>query len=132
MTATKSETGTAGRSGAATPGWATRIAGREAYRRERMLPRLIAVGPEEIADDTASGRSAVLRRLLRALRGERMRGRAGHWSYSLDRHVGLVQAAAAERRALARQRVRECAAIPGAPAGAASRLGPADRRGDDG
>ncbi len=71
------------------------------WERERMLPRLVAVGPEELADDGRSGRLTILRRILSALRGERARGRAGHWSYSLDRHIGLVQALAAERRALA-------------------------------
>lgn len=68
------------------------------WDRRRMLPRLIAVGPEELADEGPEGRLEVIRRLHRALRGERMRGRAGHWSYSLDRHVGLVRALAAERR----------------------------------
>jgi hypothetical protein len=66
-----------------------------------MLPRLIPVGPEELADDGREGHLAILRRLTTALRGERARGRAGHWSYSLDRHIGLVQATAAERRLLA-------------------------------
>lgn len=73
--------------------------GMEAYVRERMLPRLIPVGPDEIADASRDGRLVILRRLAVALRGERTRGRAGHWSYSLDRHIGLVQAMAAERRA---------------------------------
>jgi hypothetical protein len=68
------------------------------WSRDRLLPRLIGIGPEEIADTSRAGRLAVLKRLLRALRGERMRGRAGHWSYSLDRHIGLVRAVAAERR----------------------------------
>ncbi len=71
------------------------------WDRTRMLPRLIAVGPEELADLSREGRAAIVRRLLRALRGERVRGRAGHWSYSLDRHIGLVQALAAERASLA-------------------------------
>lgn len=70
------------------------------WRRETMLPRLLPIGPEEIADLSPEGRLAVLRRIVRALRGERVRGRAGHWSYSLDRHLGLLQALAAERRAL--------------------------------
>jgi hypothetical protein len=72
------------------------------WQREKMLPRLIGVGPEEIADRSGGGRSRILRRLMSALRSERMRGRAGHWSYSLDRHVGLVQAVEAERGALRR------------------------------
>ena len=73
----------------------------EVWDRNRMLPRLIPVGPDELADDSREGRLAILRRLTTALRGERVRGRAGHWSYSLDRHIGLVQASAAERRLLA-------------------------------
>ena len=77
------------------------IAAIERWDRDRMLPRLIPVGPEELADDSREGRLEILRRLASALRGERVRGRAGHWSYSLDRHVGLVQAQAAELRLLA-------------------------------
>ena len=75
-------------------------AGMESWVRERMLPRLVPLTPDEIADRTRSGRLRVLTALLRALRGERMRGRSGHWSYSLDRHIGLVQAVAAERAAI--------------------------------
>ncbi len=70
------------------------------FRREVMLPRLIPVGPEEIADCTLAGRSRIVERLAKALRGERVRGRAGHWTYSLDRHIGLLQAYRAERTAL--------------------------------
>ena len=71
-----------------------------AWDRATMLPRLIPVGSEEIADESRDGRLAIMARLARALRGERVRGRAGHWSYSLDRHIGLVQAMAAERAML--------------------------------
>ncbi len=74
-------------------------AGAEAYERERHLARVIAVGPEEIADRSSAGRAAILRKLARALRAERMRGRAGHWSYDLNRHIALSQAYAAEREA---------------------------------
>ena len=73
----------------------------DGWDRTLMLPRLIPVGPEELADDGRDGRRAILRRLAAALRSERMRGRAGHWSYSLDRHIGLVQALAAEQRLMA-------------------------------
>ena len=78
-------------------GAAAAIAG---WDRRRMLPRLIPVGPEELGDESREGRAVIVGRLMRALRGERVRGRAGHWSYSLDRHIGLVQALAAERRGL--------------------------------
>lgn len=71
-----------------------------AYDRRRMLPRLIGAGPDLIADETRAGRLRIVKMLGRALRGERGRGRAGHWTYSLDRHVGLVQALRAEASAL--------------------------------
>lgn len=69
----------------------------EHYDRARHLPRLIPVGPADVADDSPGGRRAILARLARALRAERNRGRAGHWTYDLNRHVGLAQAYAAER-----------------------------------
>lgn len=71
--------------------------GARLYERARMLPRLIPVGPDEIGDESPAGRRHILRMLARALRGERRRGRAGHWTYSLDRHIGLMQAFRAER-----------------------------------
>jgi Family of unknown function (DUF6477) len=74
--------------------------GADAYDRDRMLPRLLPVGPDEIGNVSIGGRLAIVRRLAKALRGERARGRAGHWTYSLDRHVGLHQAFAAETTAL--------------------------------
>jgi hypothetical protein len=75
----------------------TVAAGREAYDRERHLPRIIPVGPEELADRSEQGRTLILRKLARALRAERNRGRAGHWTYDLNRHIALSQAYAAER-----------------------------------
>jgi hypothetical protein len=75
-------------------------AGADAYDRGRHLPRLIPVGPDEIADRSTTARRAILAKLARALRAERNRGRAGHWTYDLNRHIGLKQAYVAERRAL--------------------------------
>jgi hypothetical protein len=74
--------------------------GVEAYDRDRHLPRLIPIGPAELADQRPEARRAVLARLARALRAERNRGRAGHWTYDLNRHIGLKQAYEAERRLL--------------------------------
>ena len=76
-------------------------AGVEAYDRDRHLPRLLPVTPEEVADDSPEARRRIVARLARALRAERNRGRAGHWTYDLNRHIGLRQAYAAERRRLA-------------------------------
>ncbi|MCE1235067.1 MAG: hypothetical protein LWW93_01800 [Hyphomicrobiales bacterium] len=72
---------------------------RDEAERARLLPRLTPLTPDELTDRSPSGRRHVLDRLTRALAAERRRGRAGHWSYSLARHVGLVEALAAERAA---------------------------------
>jgi hypothetical protein len=77
---------------------AVTAAGLEAYVRERHLPRVLPVGPDEIADDSIAGRRRIVARLARALRAERMRGRGGHWTYDLNRHIALRQAYLAERR----------------------------------
>jgi hypothetical protein len=76
--------------------------GAEHYDRALHLPRVLAVGPKEVADESEPGRRAILRRLARALRAERNRGRAGHWTYDLNRHIALAQAYTAERAALRR------------------------------
>lgn len=75
-------------------------AGALLYERERMLARLVAVTPDEVADRSLPGQRRLVERLARALREERRRGQAGHWTYDLNRHIGLMQALAAERRLL--------------------------------
>jgi hypothetical protein len=75
-------------------------AGSEAYNREKHLPRLLPLLPSEIADLTSAARRRIVARLARALRAERMRGRSGHWTYDLNRHIALSQAYRAERQQL--------------------------------
>ena len=75
-------------------------AGAAAYDRARCLPGLIRIDAADIGDDEAAVRS-VLSRLKRALRVERTRGRAGHWTYDLNRHIALRQAYDAEAERLA-------------------------------
>lgn len=67
-----------------------------AYVRSRDLPRLLPLWPHELQDLTEEGRRRVLARLRRALRTERRRARANHWSYDLNRHLGLLSAYKAE------------------------------------
>ena len=67
-------------------------AGAAAYVRSRDLPRLLALWPHEIEDRTELGRRCLLAKLRRALRTERRRARAGHWSYDLNRHLALLSA----------------------------------------
>jgi hypothetical protein len=75
--------------------------GAATYDRRRHLARLIPLLPGELEDARPSARRAILARLARALRAERNRGRAGHWTYDLNRHIALKQAYAAERARLA-------------------------------
>jgi hypothetical protein len=75
-------------------------AGVEHYDRERDLRRLIRATSAELTGTDAATRRALLARLARALRAERMRGRAGHWTYDLNRHIALRQAYEAERALL--------------------------------
>jgi hypothetical protein len=63
-----------------------------AYVRDRDLPGLIALWPQELADQSQKGSLLILSKLRRALRGERRRAYAGHWSYDLNRHLGLMSA----------------------------------------
>lgn len=72
--------------------------GSDSYDRSRHLARLLPIGPEEIADESPAARRAILAKLSRALRAERNRGRSGHWTYDLNRHLALSQAYAAESR----------------------------------
>jgi hypothetical protein len=67
-------------------------AGSGCYLRARDLPRLIALWPHELADQSPEGSLLILSKLRRALRAERRRALAGHWSYELNRHLGLMTA----------------------------------------
>lgn len=68
--------------------------------RRLYLPRVLAIGPEDIDDPSEQAARRVVLRLASALRAERTRGRAGHWTYDLSRHLALMQAYKAERRRL--------------------------------
>jgi hypothetical protein len=65
----------------ARPGWTAQAptAGR-AYDRRVELPRVLPLWPHEIEDETPDGRQRIVAKLRRALRAERRRGIAGHWT----------------------------------------------------
>ena len=99
---------------AATEGVAATLGARGAgYQRARTLPRLIAIEPRELDIPGPALDEAIRTRLERALRAERGRGRAGHWTYDLNRHLALLQALSAEeastRRSDAERRRRSAA-----------------------
>jgi hypothetical protein len=68
--------------------------------RGRTLPRLLPLWPDQIADTSLAGRRRIMALMQRALRAERCRGRAGHWTYDLARHAALHRAYTRERAAL--------------------------------
>lgn len=70
----------------------------EAYDRRRILPRLIALDPADLDREGAQLDATIRERLARALRAERRSGRAGSWTYDLNRHLALLQAIAAEAK----------------------------------
>jgi hypothetical protein len=71
-------------------------AGARLYSRPRDLPKLIALWPHELADESSKGNLYILEKLRRALCAERRRALSGHWSYDLNRHLGLLSAYKAE------------------------------------
>lgn len=89
-------------------------AGSGCYLRARDLPRLIALWPQELADQSPEGSLLILSKLRRALRAERRRALAGHWSYELNRHLGLMTAYKAELGLMRRAKLRLRRTGPGA------------------
>ena len=63
---------------------------RPALDRRTALSRVLGLWPQELDDLSAAGRQSIVDRLRRALRAERRRGIAGHWTYDLARHVELL------------------------------------------
>ncbi len=55
------------------------------------LAAILPLWPHELADESPRGHRLVLAKLRRALRAERRRGIAGHWTYDLARHVELLR-----------------------------------------
>ncbi len=72
------------------------------YLRARDLPRLLPLWPHEIEIASIAEHARLLARIRRALRMERQRGIAGHWTYDLARHAQLLSAYRAETAAYSR------------------------------
>lgn len=69
-------------------------------KRAAELARLLPLWPREIADTSREGRVRLVAKLHRALKAERRRGLAGHWTYDLARHAALLAAWRRERALL--------------------------------
>ncbi len=74
--------------------------GTQAYCRGDHLNGLIGVKPEDLFDRRECTTLVLIARLEAALRSERARARAGHWSYSFTKHMGLIRALRAEQATL--------------------------------
>lgn len=70
---------------------------RPAFDREAALARLVPMWPHLLRDESPATRQYIIARLERALRAERQKGRAGHWTYDLNRHQALAELLAFER-----------------------------------
>ncbi len=78
--------------------------------RRAELQRLLPLWPHELADLSLNGRRRILQFLARALREERRRCTAGHWTYDLARHAALARHMKWERGELEKlQRARSLA-----------------------
>lgn len=64
---------------------------RRPYERRTDLPRLLPLDPLDLDDESPQGRRRLLAKLRRALRAERRRGIAGHWTYDLARDAELLR-----------------------------------------
>lgn len=80
--------------------------GGESSAAKRIFGPMVDAGASAYADESLEGRQRILAKLRRALRAERRRALAGHWSYDLNRHLGLLSAYKGELGAL-RARRRE-------------------------
>jgi hypothetical protein len=75
-------------------------ASKREYRRAQQLPALLKLWPHDLDDYPYPGTLKLVAMLRRALRAERIRARAGHWAYDLNRHLALIEALKAERSRL--------------------------------
>jgi hypothetical protein len=71
--------------------------------RRAALGRLLPLWPHELEDQGVSARLRIIARLRKALRAERRRGLAGHWTYDLARHVELLRLYRAELTTVRKQ-----------------------------
>ena len=70
------------------------------YVRAKSLVRVLPLMAGACEGPEPETTRAIVRRLAQALRRERRLGRAGHWTYDLNRHMALAQAWKAESEAL--------------------------------
>ena len=72
----------------------------QAFQRETELPKLIGLWPSDLGDYSAEGTAKIIALLRWTLRQQRQRGRSGHWTYDLSRHIALHEALKVEEARL--------------------------------
>ena len=73
------------------------------YDRQKDLPRLIPLWPEDLKDDTEIGTKKIIEKIYIALQVERRKAKTSHWSYNLTKHIGLLVALKAEKKKHAKE-----------------------------
>ena len=61
------------------------------YDRKRLLSRVLPLAAGSSSGDEPAATRQIVLHLARALRAERRRGRTGHWTYDLNKHIALAQ-----------------------------------------
>ncbi len=74
--------------------------GAEFYNRNKVLPILLPLMREELKGPEPQTTERIVQLLAKALRKERLYGRAGSRFYDLNRHIALAQAYKAEQAGL--------------------------------
>ena len=78
----------------------TPLAQGEGYDRQRDLPRLLRLWPQQVSNLTEVDQRWLVEQLGQMLRAERQMGIGRHWSYDLTRHACLLRAWRAEKSVL--------------------------------
>jgi hypothetical protein len=79
--------------------------------------------PHEVEDCSEAASERIVALLRKALRGERQRGIAGHWTYDINRHMALSEALREENERL--RILKGLAAVEAFPSRSAVRVAPA-------
>lgn len=65
----------------------------EGEARQRLALQIFCnVDLDQLPEQDEASRLHMCRRLTRLIERERLKGTSGHWSYDLNRHIGLKQA----------------------------------------
>lgn len=90
----------------------------QAYQRQRDLPRIVAVWPDQLSDISLKGREAIVSRLTKEAIAIARMGRDMPHHYERSRHIAILGALRAEKAQLAH--LQNCAGLARIVEGAAA------------